>query len=65
MSIGHRSYDDAKATNPADRELGNVGDRGMPPRGTCITCGAKCDRWMCEDCYRLGRTCGLRGEMEE
>lgn len=69
MSIGHRSYDDAITTSPADRELGNVGDR--TPRAThvpqvrCMACGGLAYRGqLCSECYLEGRTCGLKGELD-
>lgn len=33
--------------------------------GLCCACGEECEGQLCEDCYELGRTCGMHGEMEE
>lgn len=50
MALGRISYDHGKATNRADEELGNVGERGVPPRGQCITCGGEAESWQCDEC---------------
>lgn len=67
MSLGPRSYDDAKTTEPEPiRPQPPLPDRYKQAK-PCIACGINVydGTEICDECFEQGRTCGMRGEMEE